>query len=90
MANRSFLDQVAALTWVAENIAAFGGDPACVTVSGESAGAASALAMMTTPATQGLIRRVISYSGAPLAYPHEDCSRLGQGLPRRHRGRNRR
>jgi para-nitrobenzyl esterase len=78
VANRGFLDQVAALTWVAENIAAFGGDPECVTVSGESAGAASALAMMTTPATQGLIRRVISFSGAPLAYPHDDCSRFAK------------
>ena len=78
VANRGFLDQVAALTWVAENIAGFGGDPACVTVSGESAGAASALAMMTTPATQGLIRRVISFSGAPLAYPHDDCSRFAK------------
>ena len=72
VANRGFLDQVAALKWVAENIAAFGGDPACVTVAGESAGATSALMMAVTPATRGLIRRVISLSGAPIAYPHAE------------------
>jgi carboxylesterase type B len=76
VANRGFLDQVQALRWVNANIAAFGGDPNCVTVMGESAGAASALAMASTPATDGLIRRAISFSGAPLAYPHEDMSRL--------------
>jgi para-nitrobenzyl esterase len=72
VANRGFLDQVAALRWVSENIAAFGGDPALVTVAGESAGATSALMMAVTPSTGGLIRRVISLSGAPLAYPHAE------------------
>lgn len=72
VANRGFLDQVAALRWVAENIATFGGDPAAVTVAGESAGATSALMMAVTPATVGLIRRVISFSGAPIAYPHPE------------------
>ena len=75
VANRGFLDQVAALRWVAENIAAFGGDPDCVTVMGESAGAVSALMMAVTPATNGLIRRVISLSGAAVqAYPHAELS----------------
>ena len=78
VANRGFLDQVAALGWIHDNIAAFGGDPDLVTVSGESAGAVSALAMMTTPAAKGLIRRVISFSGGPLAYPHDDCQALAR------------
>jgi para-nitrobenzyl esterase len=76
VANRGFLDQVQALRWVAENITAFGGDPDQVTVMGESAGAASVIAMVSTPATDGLIRRAISFSGGPLAYPHQDMSRL--------------
>ncbi|HXQ10808.1 MAG TPA: carboxylesterase family protein [Caulobacteraceae bacterium] len=78
VANRGFLDQVQALRWVNENIAAFGGDPDCVTVAGESAGATSVLMMAATPATNGLMRRAVSMSGAPLAYPHDECSRFAR------------
>jgi para-nitrobenzyl esterase len=62
--NRGLLDQIAALRWVRDNVAAFGGDPDQVTLVGESAGAMSAAALMTTPAARGLFRRAVLQSGA--------------------------
>jgi para-nitrobenzyl esterase len=61
-ANRALLDQVAALRWVRENIAAFGGDPDRVTVFGESAGAGAIAALLVMPDAAGLFRRAIAQS----------------------------
>ena len=56
-------DQIAALTWVKENISEFGGDPDNVTIFGESAGAISASLLMVAPAAKGLFQKVIAQSG---------------------------
>jgi para-nitrobenzyl esterase len=61
-ANRALLDQVAALRWVRENIAAFGGNPDLVTVFGESAGAGAIASLLVMPAAAGLFRRAIAQS----------------------------
>ena len=58
-------DQVAAVNWVIENIADFGGDPECICLMGESAGACSVLTLMTSPYLKGKIKRVILDSPAP-------------------------
>lgn len=61
-ANRGLLDQVAALEWVRDNIAAFGGDPDQVTAFGESAGAGCVASLLAMPRANGLFRRAIVQS----------------------------
>jgi len=61
--NYGLLDQLAALRWVRDNIAAFGGDPDAVTISGESSGAGNSANLIATPLARGLFRAAILQSG---------------------------
>lgn len=59
----AYMDQIAALTWVKKNIAAFGGDPNNVTIFGFSAGGVSVHSLLTIPAAKGLFHKAVSHSG---------------------------
>ncbi|TVT56709.1 carboxylesterase family protein [Amycolatopsis rhizosphaerae] len=61
--NYGLHDQLAALRWVRDNIAGFGGDPGCVTICGVSSGASSVALLMAAPAARGLFHRAIAESG---------------------------
>ncbi|WP_029432368.1 carboxylesterase/lipase family protein [Blastococcus sp. URHD0036] len=80
-ANLGLLDHVAALTWVQENIAAFGGDPDQVTLCGESAGAMCIGDLLAMPRAAGLFRRAILQSGAAHhVVPAAEAARIGRRL----------
>jgi para-nitrobenzyl esterase len=68
-ANVGMLDIVAALEWVRDNIAAFGGDPSNVTIFGQSGGGAKVSTLLASPAAKGLFAKAIVQSGAPGSMP---------------------
>ena len=70
--NYGILDQIFALRWVKENIAAFGGDPEKVTIAGQSAGCMSVQTIVSSPLSQGLLRGAILQSGGGL-YAMKRC-----------------
>lgn len=75
-ANPGLRDQLAALQWVHESIAAFGGDPDRVTLGGQSAGAISAGALVAAPQARGLVRRAVLQSGPPETTDRDKVRRM--------------
>jgi para-nitrobenzyl esterase len=78
--NRGLLDMLAALGWVRDNIARFGGDPEAVTIAGQSAGGSAVLALLTCPAAENLFRAAVCHSGAGRVQRAADAERVGREL----------
>jgi para-nitrobenzyl esterase len=82
--NLGLRDQVAGLEWVQRNIAAFGGDPANVTIFGQSAGGVSVMNLLAMPSARGLFVRAIAQSGSPIgSVPPDEATRTTKRLARR-------
>lgn len=84
--NYGLMDQIFALKWVRENIAAFGGDPDNITIFGQSAGGGSVQALMTSPLTDGMFNRsIIQSAGSPInslggSYTQREAEQTGLEL----------